>query len=306
MTSTHHIFDRGTLVRRRDRAADRIDAHDFLLQRAADDICERLLSVRRTFPLALNLGAHSGVLSRRLRQLPGMDCVIDADLSMRLLARCSGPCVVADEEALPFRDGALDLVVSGLSLHHVNDLPGALVQIRRALKPDGLFLGALLGGRTLNELREVFLEAEMETAGGASPRVAPFADVRDLGALFQRAEFALPVADSDLITVAYPNAVELMRDIKAMGASNVLTQRRRSFLRRETLARAASLYAQRFSRADGRITATFEIVTLTGWAPHESQQKPLRPGSARARLADALGVEEQTAGDRIEVPGKKG
>ncbi len=199
---------------------------------------------------------------------------------------------------MPFAPASLDLVVSGLALHHVNDLPGSLVQIRRALKPDGLFLAALLGGETLKELREAWLIAEDEVSGGASPRVAPFADVRDLGGLLQRAGFALPVADTDVVRVTYASPLDLMREIKAMGASNVLTARRRVPVTRTLLFRAAEVYAERFALADGRIPATFEIITLTAWVPHESQQKPLQPGSAKARLADALGVMEQGAGEK--------
>jgi SAM-dependent methyltransferase len=207
--------------------------------------------------------------------------------------------VLADEEFLPFRDSAFDLVVSGLSLHFVNDLPGALVQIRRALKPDGLFVAAMLGGQTLSELRHAFFLAEDEVQGGASPRVAPFADIRDLGGLLQRAGFALSVTDADVFTVAYPSPLRLMQELKAMGASNILVARRRRFTTRRTLTRAAEIYVERFARPDGRVPATFEIVTLTGWAPHESQQQPLRPGSARMRLADALGTKEISTGVRV-------
>jgi NADH dehydrogenase [ubiquinone] 1 alpha subcomplex assembly factor 5 len=187
--------------------------------------------------------------------------------------------------------------VSGLRLQLVNDLPGALVQIRRALKPDGLLLAALLGGNTLVELRTALLAAEEELEGGVSPRVAPFADVRDLGALLQRAGFALPVVDSDTVTVTYADPLALMRELKAMGAGNALVARKRLPLRRATLMRAVAIYRDRFGLPGGRVPATFEIVTLTGWAPHESQQKPLQPGSARTRLADALGTREQSAGD---------
>ncbi len=206
--------------------------------------------------------------------------------------------IVADEEALPFAPASLDLFVSGLVLHHVNDLPGTLVQVRRALKPDGLLLAALLGGETLKELREAWLIAEDEVSGGASPRVAPFADVRDLGGLLQRAGFALPVADTDVVRVTYASPLDLMREIKAMGASNVLTARRRVPVTRKLLFRAAEIYSERFALADGRVPATFEIITLTAWVPHVSQQKPLQPGSAKARLADALGVKEQGAGEK--------
>jgi hypothetical protein len=185
--------------------------------------------------------------------------------------------------------------VSLLALQSVNDLPGSLLQIRRVLKPDGLFLGCLLGGSTLTELRQAFTQAEAEIEGGASPRVAPFADVRELGSLLQRAGFALPVADSELVRVRYADPFALMRDLRAMGFSNALRDRRRTPLRRTTLLRAARLYGDRFADPDGRIPATFELVWLSGWAPHESQQKPLQPGSARIRLADALGVKERGA-----------
>lgn len=289
MSAPHQIFDRRLLARRRDRAAVLAHEHDFLLDRVAEDLLDRLAVVRRQFPKVLDLGAHHGTLSRRLRALPGTEIVVGAELSPAMLARCDGPRVLADEEALPFADAALDLVVSGLSLQLVNDLPGVLAQIRRVLKPDGLLLAAMLGGQTLHELRAAFLAAEAEVEDGASPRVAPFADVRDMGGLLQRAGFALPVADSDVVTVTYASPLALMRDIKAMGASNALLARRRTPLRRATLARAAVHYAERFPAPGGRIRATFEIVTLTGWVPHASQQQPLAPGSARMRLADALG-----------------
>jgi SAM-dependent methyltransferase len=213
--------------------------------------------------------------------------------------RDAGPLrVAADEEMLPFAEGTLDLVVSALALQSVNDLPGVLVQICHALKPDGLFLAALLGGETLTELRQSFAAAEAEIDGGVSPRVAPFADLRDLGALLQRAGFALPVVDADRLTVRYATAFDLMRDLRGMGATNALLERRRTPLRRETLLRMARLYAERFSDPDGRLRASFDIVWLSGWAPHESQQQPLRPGSAKARLADALKTIELPAGDK--------
>ncbi len=297
VTSEHDIFDRALLVRRRDRGAANAARHDFLLARVADDLIERLAAIQRRFPVVLNLGAYHGLIGRRLRQVPGVEMVIDAEAAPRLLAQCEGPRVRADEEALPFRDGSLDLVVSGLSLQLVNDLPGTLVQIRRALKPDGLLLAALLGGNTLAELRTALLAAEEEMEGGASPRVAPFAEVQDLGALLQRAKFALPVVDADTVTATYPDALGLMREVRAMGAANALRARRRTPLRRATLMRAVEIYRQRFALPDGRVPATFEIVTATGWAPHASQQQPLQPGTARMRLADALGTVEQPAGD---------
>ena len=297
------IFDRTLLAQRRDRVAAGATDHDFLLQRAADDLADRLAVVRRRFETVVVLGAHHGVLGTRLRALGSVGHVIETDASPAMLARCAGLRVLADEEVLPFRDDSLDLVVSALSLQFVNDLPGTLVQIRRALKPDGQFMGAMLGGRTLVELREAFLAAEAEIEGGASPRVAPFADVRDAGQLLQRAGFALPGADSDTVTVTYATPFGLMRELKAMGASNVLLARRRVPLRRATLMRAAEIYVERNAGKDGRIPATFEIVFMTGWVPHESQQKPLQPGSARARLADALGAVESPTGEKPDRAG---
>jgi SAM-dependent methyltransferase len=305
VTDNALIFDRSLLFQRRDRAAASFSGHTFLLERVTGDIVERLGAVRRTFPVALNLGAYNGLLGRRLRSVAGIELVIDAEPSARLLELCGRPKVRADEEALPFREGSLDLVVSGLALHFVNDLPGTLVQIRRALKPDGLLLATLLGGATLHELRTALLAAEGEIEGGASPRVAPFADVRDLGSLLQRAHFALPVVDSETVTVTYPDPLRLMHELRAMGASNVLHARRRLPLRRRTLQRALEIYADRFGLGSGRVPATFEFITLTGWAPHESQQKPLQPGSAKARLADALGTKEIPAGETAP-PAEKG
>ena len=294
MTEPHRIFDQLLLTQRRNRAAGRAQAHDFLLERVATDLAERLAIVQREFPVALDAGSHHGVLGRRIAALPNVGQVISFDPSFKLLEAAPAPKVVGAFDALPFAEQSLDLCVSGLALHLVDDLPGALIQIRQALKPDGLLLAALLGGQTLRELREAWLAAEDEVLGGASPRVAPFADVRDLGGLLQRAGFALPVADSDLVTVTYSDPLALMRDVKGMGASNMLTERRRVPVTRGLLMRAAEVYAERFAiSGSGRVPATFEILTLTAWAPHESQQKPLRPGSAKSRLADALGVPER-------------
>ena len=266
--------------------------HDFLLARAADELADRLAIVQRRFPLAVNVGAHHGLLSRRIRGVAGVERIVDVDATPQLLTGAVDMRVVADEEALPFAEASIDLFVSALALQLVNDLPGALVQMRRALRPDGLLLVALLGGATLHELREAWLTAEAEISGGASPRVAPFADVRDLGALLQRAGFALPVVDSETVTVIYADPLALMRELKAMGASNMLAARRRQPVTRGLVLRAAQIYADRFGGSDGRVPATFEIITLTAWAPDASQPQPLRPGSAQTRLADALGVKE--------------
>jgi len=200
---------------------------------------------------------------------------------------------VADDEVLALHEGAHDLVVHAMALHWANDPVGQLVQCRRALQPDGLFLGLLPGGQTLHELRAALAEAEAEVTGGLSPRVLPMGEIRDLGALLQRAGFALPVADSFTKTVLYRDALHLMADLRAMGEANALAARLRHPTRRAVLLRAAGIYAERFGRPDGRIPATFEIICLTGWAPHDSQQKPLRPGSAAARLAEALNAAER-------------
>jgi SAM-dependent methyltransferase len=288
MSDSPLVFDRDLLVRRRERAAGQAASHDFLLAHAADDLVDRLRLVRRTFDVALVLGAHHGILGRRLRTLPSVKEVIETERSPTLAGMCDPPVAVADEEMLPFRPASVDLVVSALALQWVNDLPGTLAQVRAALRPDGLFIANLIGGRTLFELRQSFLEAESETTGGAGPRVAPFIDVRDAGALLQRADLRLPVADVETLTVGYATPLELMRELRGMGAGNSLLDRPRSFLRRATLLRAVEIYQSRFARPDGRITATFEIVTMLGWAPHASQQQPLAPGSARTSLADAL------------------
>lgn len=296
MSDSPILFDRALLRIRRRRASLR-GPQTFLLERVADDLAERLSVVKRQFRRAADIGASGPAIAERLmreRLAQAVICVPDD------LASCGRglPAIAADEEALPFADGALDLAVSALSLHHVNDLPGVLVQIRRALKPDGLFLAALLGGDTLTELRQAFTQAEAEIEGGASPRVAPFADLRALGALLQRAGFALPVTDVDRVTVRYADAFALMNDLRGMGATNAMVARRKSPTRRSTMMRMAEIYAERFSDPDGRIRATFDIVWLSGWAPHESQQKPLKPGSAKMRLADALGTTERSAGQK--------
>jgi SAM-dependent methyltransferase len=291
MTGAPRIFDRRLLRARRDRIAGKgrsPDVPDFLLQRVADDFAERLSFVRREFPVAASVGDYNGILASRLREVPAVGLMIDVEPALQALPRSNAMKVVADDEALPFASESLDLVVSGLSLQLVNDLPGALVQINRALKPDGLFLGALLGAQSLHELREAWIVAEDEVLGGASPRVAPFADVRELGGLLQRAGFALPVADNDLIQVTYASPLALMQELKAMGASNPLLDRRRTPVTRALLLRAAEIYQERFGLPNGRVPATFEIVTLTGWKPHENQQKPLQPGSADVSLADVL------------------
>jgi NADH dehydrogenase [ubiquinone] 1 alpha subcomplex assembly factor 5 len=301
MSDPHHIFDRDVLRRRRQRAAPRMAGHAFLLDRFRDDVDERLSLIQRTFSSALVVGAHGGSIGTLLRGR-GLASVVEMETAAALLPPATPQPVLGDEEALPFADESFDLVIAPLTLHFVNDLPGALLQIRRCLKPDGLFIGGMFGGATLLELRRAWLEAESEISGGASPRVAPFADVRDLGGLLQRAGFALPVVDADIMRVRYGSALNLMHELRAMGASNVLADRRRVPVSRTLLMRVSEIYAERFADPDGRVPATFEMLVMTAWAPHGSQQKPLQPGSAKTRLADALGTTERklprTPGDR--------
>ena len=302
MSEDATLFDRALLRRRRARFAYEMGEHDALLAYVAAEIADRASLILRDFPLALDLGAYQGQLGRAVARLPCVGEMIYAESVPSLAALCPRPAVVCDEELLPFKEESLNLVVSGLALHRVNDLPGALIQIRRALHPDGLFLGAALGSHSLQELRRVLIEAEAERHGGVSPRVNPFADVRDYGALLQRAGFALPVTDAELLTVTYPNPRVLMREIRALGGGNVMAARRKAPLPPGTLERAEEIYRNRHATAEGKITASFEIVYLTGWAPHASQQKPLAPGSAKQRLADALHTTEHAAGDKASFP----
>jgi SAM-dependent methyltransferase len=268
------LFDRSTVLRNRNRA-EKIGGDTFLLREAADGIAERLAAVNRRFKHGL------AVESRANR-----------DLDVRDWAEAGQD----ENDALADEPTSFDLAVSVLALHRVNDLPGVLAQIRRALKPDGLFLAALFGGDTLSELRDSFAAAESMSTGGISPRVAPFADVRDLGGLLQRAGFALPVADVERTTVHYRGFGSLVHDLRAHGETNALVERSRKPLSRVALAALRAHYAAHYSDTDGRLRATFDIIYLTGWAPHESQQKPLKPGSATTRLADVLGTSEHKIG----------
>ncbi|MFL5237409.1 MAG: methyltransferase domain-containing protein [Rhizomicrobium sp.] len=268
------IFDRSLYARQRLRGR----GTDFLVAEAAAQIAERLAGVNRKFSGALDMSWRNAA-----REILG-------PLALRWIrTQLSGlgADIVADEEALPFADGSFDLIVSVLSLHAVNDLPGALIQMRRALRPDGLFMAALFGGETLQELRAALAAGEIQIRGGASLRVAPFSDVRDLGALLHRAGFTLPVADVERTTVHYRDFAALLADLRALGETNALCQRSRKFLRRDIIGTALTEYADAHT-VDGRLRATFDIVYLTGWAPHESPHKPLAPGSARTRLAGAL------------------
>ncbi len=299
MSDSMNVFDRRLVRLHRDRAAAGFEAHDFLFREVGERLVDRLDDVTRTFPRALELGCRGGELAALLGERGGIEQLVQCDLSpamARRAARNGRPTAVVDEEFLPFAPESFDLVLSNLSLHWVNDLPGCLHQIRRILKPDGLFLATMLGGGTLEELRAALLEAELAETGGVSPRVSPFAEPSEAGGLLQRAGFALPVVDLDALTVSYPDPFRLMHDLRGMGETNAVRARPSRFTRRATLLRAAADYQARYADGEGRLPATFRIIYLTAWAPHESQQKPLRPGSARARLADALDATEVPTG----------
>jgi NADH dehydrogenase [ubiquinone] 1 alpha subcomplex assembly factor 5 len=285
------IFDRALVRKRRDRAAAGFQAHDFLVREVAERLVDRLDDVLRRFPVALDLGCHTGEVADTLKGRGGIETLVQCDLSPAMAAKARAnahPTLAADEEWLPFKPASFDLVISCLSLHWVNDLPGTLLQIRRLLKPDGLFLGAMLGGGTLVELRRALMEAELAEEGGASPRVSPFADVRDLGQLLQRAGFALPVADLDALDVSYGNPMRLLAELRGMGETNAVAEQRKGFTRRATLLGALERYHAEFAGPDGRVPASFQVVTMTAWAPHPDQPKPLAPGCATHSLAEAL------------------
>ncbi|WP_306141861.1 class I SAM-dependent methyltransferase [Roseibium sp. MMSF_3412] len=293
MNAQTDLFDRALFKTRRQRALKRAKTGaDFLLANVADDLRDRLLLINRTFRMAVDLGGHTGRVSEAIEAAGKAEDILRADLFFAD-PHLPAPDFICDDALLPLKDQSVDLIVSALNLHVVNDLPGSLVQIRRALAPDGLFMAVLPGAGTLTELRDSLTRAELETTGGAAARVLPFADTRDLGSLLQRAGFSLPVTDMDTVTVRYDTMFALLRDLQDMGATSVLKQDAARPLPRAALMRAAEIYAQDHADADGRIRATFTLITLSGWAPHESQQKPLRPGSAKTRLADALGVSER-------------
>lgn len=285
------LFDQ-SLLRTRLKRALKKGAADFLLERVADDFELRLQALARSFDTVADigtLGSHAALkllASQRFKQI-----IRQAPLT-EMLGTGAWQKVLGDTSLVPFAPQSLDAVVSLLAFQWVDDLPGLLIQIKRALKADGLFMACLLGGQTLHELRDSFARAEIECEGGLSPRVSPFADLRDIGALMQRAGFALPVVDTETITVRYQTPLALFADLRAMGATNVLIERRKIPLRRKTLLRALEIYAENYSDSDERIRATFECLWVSGWTPHESQQKPLEPGSAKTRLADALNTKE--------------
>lgn len=273
--------------KRRARASFRDAA--FLHTRVAADLADRLEVVPRPFPRVLALGG-GGLFSDEVRARP--------ELSARIGSILETDLDFIDPEHLPFALGSFDLIVSPLALHWINDLPGVLIQLRLALKPDGLLLASLFGGETLHELRLSLIEAESELTGGAGPRVSPFADLQDIAGLLQRAGFALPAADRDVVTVRYGEPMKLLADLRAMGETSALRERNPRGLSRRILARAFEIYRERYSDEDNRVRATFEILTATGWSPHESQPKPLKPGSAKLRLAHALNTEERSAGEK--------
>lgn len=301
-TDAMNVFDRKLVQRHRDRAAESFDAYDFLFMEGAERLCDRLFDINRTFETGLDIGCHGGEVGKILSGSGKIKTLFQTDLSTALSRRArtnnGHTTITCDEEFLPFNLASFDVIASNLNLHWVNDLPGALSQIRLALKSDGLFLGAVLGGDTLHELRNKLAEAEIEIDGGLSPRVSPFADVQDLGALLQRAGFALPVVDTETITVKYTEPFKLLNDLRGMGESNAVIERRRTPLKREILMRAMANYVEEFSDNEGRIPATFQILTMTAWAPAPTQQKPLQPGSAGSRLADALGSDEVSLGEK--------
>lgn len=297
MSTPPQIFDRTLLKMRRLKALRTHGADaDFLLSHVCEDMLDRLSLVLRPFPTILELGGHTGQLANALRMREGTERVIRQEHHQDFFAQDPASAshtiplqtVVGDEEALAFKAHSIDMIISPLSLHWVNDLPGSLFQIRNSLKPDGLFLATLLGNESLKELRTAFLQAESEQSGGASPRIAPFPELKDVGALLQRAGFALPVADQDILTVRYKSMFDLLQDLRKMGAGNALATRSRKSLHRDVLMRAAQIYQEQFSDDDGKIRATFQILSLSGWAPHESQQKPLQPGSAKTHLSQIL------------------
>jgi SAM-dependent methyltransferase len=296
------VFDRSLVRKRRARAAARIGDFAFLKDAIAADLCDRLEPINRAYPVVLELCAQGGRFAQELGRRPDlqkrMGFLVQTDLAAESLHAAAGPAVAADEEHLPFAPQSVDLIVAAGGLHWVNDLPGLLIQARTILKPDGLFIGALFGAGTLKELRECLLAAEAELTNGAAARVSPFADAQDLAGLLQRAGFALPVSDADARTVRYRNPARLLDDLRGMGETAALSVRPRRTLSRAVIARAMAIYAERFADPDGKVRATFNVVTATGWAPHESQQIPLRPGSAKVRLADALNVNERSAGEK--------
>lgn len=299
-TSQIEVFDRRLLRDRRDRFASFNQDYDFLHKWASDQIAGRLNDITHEFPVSLLVGNRAPKDHRdKILNAGGIKTPIFMDLSEKQLRQTHdghSSLIQADEEFLPIQVGSLDSVISFLNMHSINDLPGALIQINRSLKPDGVFIGSLFGGETLYELRETLTQTEMKLKGGISPRVFPFADKQQMGALMQRTGFALPVIDSELITITYDSIIHLMKDLRYMAEGNIVRERNTQPLSKRFIQDADDYYRTHFSEDDGKIFATFEIIFVIGWAPHESQQQPLRPGSAQKSLADALGSIEVKTG----------
>ena len=279
------VFDRELIKSRRDKTAHNFHDYDFLVREVSNHLIDNLQDIKRSYNTILNMNVSVDQLEEQFQE----SLIIHQDLSRPMLAQKSGKRIQADEELFPFKNNSLELILSCLTLHWINDLPGTLKQIFNALKPDGLFLGAMFGGDTLNELRSAMMKAELEIRGGVSPHVSPFVDVRDAGALMQRAGFALPVVNTERITVTYSDAFALMKELKAMGENNALVNRYKGLSSKTMMMETAKIYHEQYANDKGRIPATFDIIYLQGWAPHESQQKPLKPGSAKMSLKDALG-----------------
>lgn len=291
------IFDRGELLKKRSRIYQSSEPCDFLWAWVGQQITDRLAEIKRTFPTALEIGTHTPHnIQTEWKNISSIETLFQMDLVSQGVRR--NTFLIGDEEYLPFGPQTLDLALSNLTLHSVNDLPGTLIQIRSALKADGFFCAALFGGETLWQLKEAISQTELSRKNGLSPRIFPFADKQQMGSLMQRAGFALPVIDSDILTVTYPDIYKLMHDLRGMGESNIIQQRDKSYPGRHFFDDIQTYYAQHFSDKDHLLEAHFEIIFITGWAPHSSQQKPLRPGSAKNRLADALNTSEIGTGEK--------
>ena len=287
------IFDRALIKHKRQRASRKFTDHDFLFRWSKNQLCDRLLDINRHFDTAINIGSRCPVTLEhsKINQLATMD-LMDTPITP-----CA-PYIQGTEEFLPIATKSMDLVLSNLNLHTVNDLPGTIIQIRNTLKNDGLFMASIFGGETLHELRKTIAETELSMFGGISPRIFPFADKPQMGDLLQRAGLNLPIIDSEIITVTYDSVFKLLHDIRGMGESNTILERSKTPLNKEFFMRLAHKYHDNFAESDGRIIASFEIIFLHGWAPHKSQQKPLRPGSAKNSLAEALGSTEIKTGEK--------
>ena len=283
------IFERKQLRRNRDRCAKSFKDHNFLFKWVEQELLDRLGDIKHNFHNVLQIGARtSNNFTSNIIETAHIQSLSTMDITEKLLKNHKEPTILGDEESLPFAQNTIDMVLSALSIHVVNDLPGCLMRINRVLKADGLFLAAMFGGETLHELRQSLTHAELEIKGGASPRIAPFADKKQMGDLLQRAGFALPVVDSDMISVTYDTMFDLLHDLRGMGESNIITARDKSYTGRNFFTEAERYYAKHFSEPDGRIHASFEIIFLIGWSPHSSQQQPLKPGSATYKLEEIL------------------